>query len=403
MNMASSISLAARFLILCLLSSAGAIGAGLEVGSVSGTWSKDLRPVIKGTPLAYVYSGTYEIKGPLSTSLWFVDNNTIVVTFVTQVNVGTDPRLARREGENLPLRLQAIFLDSKTGAVETTREWPSESRNASIVATLEGKFVTQTGNELTLYGSNLEKLRSLMLSPSPSQFEWYATSSFTGKSLLLRLGHKEPEQSLFSWVWIKTENLQTVHSWEAQPEGSVSITDDAIALTTMCTSIGCDPTNIKVKKLSTDWTVIGLSYDRRIFFVNEDELFLPGDPSPNLTSKIPARLIHIDGQLAFSETEQSKASAWWNPPVRSSEGRRFVAPGLRVEGAHPILDVDGHTVLERLLIYDLLDRSPPYVLDVRGPKIKDLNERDFALSPDGSELAILDNETVRLFKLPPVQ
>lgn len=67
------------------------------------------------------------------------------------------------------------------------------------------------------------------------------------------------------------------------------------------------------------------------------------------------------------------------------------------------MDIDGHTVLRSLLVFDISSHRQPYVLDVKGPKIKDLRPNDFALSPDGSQLAVLNNETVYVFALPPIQ
>ena len=337
MSMALLTSSAARFLFLCLLNSAFATGTEMQLASVTAKWGADLRSAVGSTPLPYEYSGHYEIKDAPVTSLWFTDNDTIVATFVTHKDEAGNPKLYGREGKSLPLRLRAVFLDSASGKITATREWPSESRHAGIVATLGGKFVTQTGNELMLYSSDLEKLKTLSLPPSPSQFEWYAIPSSTGKNILLTIGH---EEWMSSWKWVETDNLELAHSWEAQPVGTVSITDDKIALSTLCADFGCEqPPKLEIRGLATDWSIIGPGRNGYIFFVNEDELFLPGDPRPDVKPSIPARLIRTNGQTIFTETELSGGSEWWNPPVRSSEGKRFVAPGLHFEGAHAALDI----------------------------------------------------------------
>jgi hypothetical protein len=400
--MASLILLVGRFLFLCSLSSASAILAGAQSGSITSTWVTDLRAIVKNKPLPYVYAGTYEIKGALATSLWFTNDQTLIATFVTREGEDGNPKLSGRKGESLPLRLQAVFLDSVSGKVTASRKWPSDSRNASVIATLHGKFVTQTGNELTLYNSNLEEIKSINLPPSSSQFEWHATPSSTGENILLRMG-QESKQSLFSWMWIKTQTLDVVHSWEAQPEGYVSITDDRLALNTVCTHIGCDPSKLEITTLSTGSTIEEPSESRTIYWVNDDEIFMPGDPRSEINPHMPARLIRAGGEILYTETQLSGGSKWWSPPIRSSEGKRFVVPGLIIIGAHPSVDISGHTEFRSVLVYDLPSHGQPYVLEVKGANIKDLRPNNIALSPDGSQLAILSNTIVRVFQLPPMK
>jgi len=69
----------------------------------------------------------------------------------------------------------------------------------------------------------------------------------------------------------------------------------------------------------------------------------------------------------------------------------------------PALDLGGHDVLKKLVLYDAPFRGPSYVLDLKGPKINDLTT--LAISPDGSRIAILNVEklTLELVELPPLQ
>jgi hypothetical protein len=117
---------------------------------VTAKWRVDIRPAIGGTPLPVVWGRVQEFKGPPKTSLWFTDNNTLIATFVTREGKG-NPKVSRRDAsdETLPLRLRAVFLDAATGRITDTTDWPSQSRDAAIVATHDGKLVAQTGDELT--------------------------------------------------------------------------------------------------------------------------------------------------------------------------------------------------------------------------------------------------------------
>ena len=77
------------------------------------------------------------------------------------------------------MRLRAIFLDADTGKIAAALAWPTESRIAGIVTTYEGKFVAQTGNDLTLYHESREKVtkRSGRLSADSGRFMSMSTQS----------------------------------------------------------------------------------------------------------------------------------------------------------------------------------------------------------------------------------
>jgi hypothetical protein len=71
-----------------------------------------------------------------------------------------------------------------------------------------------------------------------------------------------------------------------------------------------------------------------------------------------------------------------------------------VKGASATLDIGGHSVLSQFLIFDVSPQIRMQALDVKGAKIQD--DIDFAISPDGSKIAILSNEFVQVFQLPGV-
>src|SRR5277367_2161533 len=78
----------------------------------------DLRPKVGSVPLGLVVGRDHEAQLHAYTSLRFLDNTTIAVTFVIHQQ-GVDPKLSRHGApdENLPLRLRAVFLDAITGKV----------------------------------------------------------------------------------------------------------------------------------------------------------------------------------------------------------------------------------------------------------------------------------------------
>jgi hypothetical protein len=87
--------------------------------------------------------------------------------------------------------------------------------------------------------------------------------------------------------------------------------------------------------------------------------------------------------------------------TRSAGGQRFIVTSSRLTGAISGLDAGGYAVLKKISVYDAPFHARNYTMDVMGPKIKGPMQR--ALSPDGSLLAILDNESVYVFQLPPLK
>jgi hypothetical protein len=173
--MALLISSAVLFLLAHFLTSAGVNSpqrrpAEPKRETLTPEWSTNIRVVIGALPVGGGNVHEYEYK--TKASLWFTDNRTVVATFVTREG-GDKPRLSRRgvSDESLPLRLRAVLLDATSGKVKATTDWPAESRSARIVAARDGKFVTQTGNELTLYPSDLKELKKLRLPPT-EEFGW---------------------------------------------------------------------------------------------------------------------------------------------------------------------------------------------------------------------------------------
>jgi hypothetical protein len=282
-----------------------------------------------------------------------------------------------------------VFLDAATGKVMATPDWPTVSTDASIIAVHDGKFVTLAGNELALYGPDRKVLKKLKLTSLTERY-WQASPSPTGKNILIfpainRAG---------SWLWLETDTLQVVHSWEDTNQGEVAIADNKMVMIQYCYrygDTGCKP-HIKVRGIDTDWISIAPGDNQyHPQFVNEDAFLLSGEPD---------RLMQANGKVIF--IEDGARGCWvWPMAFPTGDGQRFAFPDCALKGAVPALDIGGHAVLKKILVYDAPFHARSYTLDYKGPPIKDPTH--FALSPDGSQIAILNDESVEVLRLPPLQ
>jgi hypothetical protein len=386
------ISSAVLFLLAHLIRSP--VGSTAEVAAnqtIAARWTSDLRPAIGGEPLGLVLGRKREWQGKPKTSLWFLDDGTVVATYVTREE--SHPVLSGRGGSdpNEPLRLRAIFLDADTGKIKSTQAWPSESRLARIVAANEGKFVTQRGTTLTLHSSDGKELNTLSLPPPPQNLNgWNAHPSPTGKSILFEDSDWRTI-SPKSWILVSADDLKVVRSWKVEQTGPVGISDSTIAMTAcMFPEYHCEP-NLKIRGLATDWKIIApmeKSGWRVPGFVTDDTFFLSGTPW---------KLLQSDGEVILSED----APFGGGGPVSSSGEQRFILPFFKSKGGFAALDIGAHGELTAISVYDAPFRERSYLLKVKGPKIRESVQ--LALSPDGSKLAILDGETVYVFPLPPLK
>lgn len=375
--------------------------------TVDPEWRIGIQGAIGNHPVGVIWGRARESEGKPTTSLWFISNNVIIATFVTQATE-KQPKLSRRNSQDNTslLRLRAVLLDAITGKIVSTTDWPTESRHSLIVAAHEGTFVTQRGNELTLYDSNLQNLRTTKLPPLDSG-DWYAHTSPTGKSVLFY----SQELRKGRLVWLETEALKILGSWDYGLGGFLTVSDEKLA-TVSCffgaqltkedgvyvplrSSADRCESKLMMRGISTGWETVAPDEPQvYLQFINDDTLFMSGT--------LERRLIRTDGTVLFEEKNEPRLGwgfgCWGARGVPSADGRRLVIPSCEIKGASLGLDEGGHEALKRIAVYDVKPQVSSYILDVRGPKIKD--EMYFAVSPDGSRIAVLNNGFVEVFSLP---
>jgi hypothetical protein len=119
--------------------------------------------------------------------------------------------------------------------------------------------------------------------------------------------------------------------------------------------------------------------------MDEDTLFLSGHPW---------KLLQTNGKVILTENSPFEGDM----AISSAGGQRFVIPFFKSKGGVAALDIGAHGELKTISIYDAPFHERSYRLEVKGLKIKE--QAQLALSPDGSKLAILYDESAYVFQLP---
>lgn len=328
--MALRISVSPVFLAVCFLSSGMAVsrpGASItpQRGAIKAIWHEDLRSAVGSVPLGIIFGEESVSRLPYVT-LRFVNNDTVVATFVIREGAGT-PALSHRDMSNaaLPLRLRGIFLTTSNGKVKDVTDWPTQSRYSGIVAAYDGKFIVQAGDLLTLYTSDLRAQKTLRLPPlrDDEYKDWKPYTAPTGRRILFLQNTTDAN----CWIWVNAETLKVERSWEEPQTGWVAITDNRIAMIKCTWGYKCKRAVI-IKELEGEWTAVAPSGedDSGLQFANDKMLFISG---------AHARLVGTSGDEIFEVTDPKTERV--PNAVAAASASRIVFPGFRGEGGSALL------------------------------------------------------------------
>jgi hypothetical protein len=182
-------------------------------------------------------------------------------------------------------------------------------------------------------------------------------------------------------VWVETDTLQVVRSWEEIQSGWVGISDNQMAMTRCVWFYDCEP-SVEIRTPDKGWKTIA-SADRhnmpRPQFVSDDEVVLLG-------RKIV--VLRTNGEAVRNEDTPFEG-CWWGGVYPAARGHRFAIPSCKAKGGSSFLDLGGREELTKIFVYDAPFQDQPYALDLKGADVKEVSL--IALSPDGKWAAYVDH------------
>jgi len=330
----------------------------------------------------------------------FSANDTVVVTFVTREAPAGLPRRGET-APTLPFRLHALFVDTKSGQLRTAREWPTASYDSRVVPGTNGRFIVFTPDKLMLYSPQMELVKELDISLSQRAIvgSWRPYVSPGGKAIVIRYTPKLDERSA-ECEWVSTEDLTVLHRWTAKGSRGVfdNISDEVL--------VGGSAMGIRIREPVAPWREIcwapqcASGMDPQ--FINNDVLFT----QQYGVEPYQIILIRTDGTVLFihdfapSEVPRYGESPGNLYPARpSADGRRFALPIGKVYGGSALLDIGAKFRLKQVMVFDLANKG--WIARVEAKPLRVISLRGLALSPDGSQLAFIDQDGVLwLFRIP---
>ena len=350
-------------------------------------WSLDLRSLGYQQPLRRNHEAHDFVRAE---PLWFLRDSVLVFTYITSEVI---PALQHRDDPNrvLPFKLHAIFLDSLTGKVLRTHDWYVESQSAGIVSRDDGTFLLFTASRLSLYSSDLELLKELLL-PLRSEVGDLSRmfSSPNGRSVLLDYNNRKEH----TYKWINTDNMQLVDLTLNRFLVATSISSQE-----MVNSWAGSPPLVdvlEIRKPDGPWRTIC----RAAFGCGGIPRFTDSNELLALTGRSEFKIIRTDGKEMFRQEFPYgiEGVGTFPPASQLSGGGRFAVTIFTQKGGAPSLDIWGRSVPLRVMVLDTSNFRWDYVLDCKKHRIRQIS--GLALSRGGSLLALTTNGIVQLYSLP---
>lgn len=331
--------------------------------------------------------------GPLS----FCEKNKAVVTFVTRAMPGGVVHRGEADSLLLPLRLHALFVDTRTGRLRTTREWPTDSDRSRVTPAPGGGFVVVTPEQLTLYSAEMMPLKEVPLSigREAELVSFRPEASPGSKYLLIKYEQSGSGQEVYRLV--KLKDLQVTAPWGEYFGGRVGAVSDSGIVTATSAAQGSTigkPGNPKASPCPPSYRncLSGV-------FVSDSDIF--GVESPHGSD--PARrefsihLVDTKGRVIFDqELPHGQVIQPFYPAVG---GQRFAIAIYQGRGGSQFFDIAPRFLLDRIMVYDLPSRRWIYTLDGKSQGIKSVSAT--ALSADGSLLGLIDQGGIlQVYRLP---
>ncbi len=337
--------------------------------------------------------------------LVFVSDQELLAYGVYRENEGFSSR--REPALTNPFILHAWLVDSHSGDIEDQKEWGTHVHDSAVHATSDGVLV-KTGGIVKLYSRDFKQVRDLSLPPDAAS-STAASVSWSGKTIMIdqrppRMGNAFHDRLDV----LDTQPLSDRYSWDQSPpfgpsDNAYSISDKGIVA---ATSFGRDINYMQFG--SSQWHLI---------FKDPGRTCIAGSPTL-VTNDLIAILCR---ELTVLTTEGESYSIPKNID-RNSDG------GTGTGGCRPYAFRAGNTVSSgapviaftlplfkekkfllreaelclvglEIIAFDLNLRKQVFKLNITPPPT---DAYDFALSPDGSKLAILADRAVSLYAIPNV-
>lgn len=389
----------APFVTACFLTDVPAQSASETL--IRPTFVIRTAPLIHGRAVEW-QSGSDQGNYSQPPEVHFLDDDRLLLSFVahTQAAVLTPKNTGAGE-----YQLDGVVVSAATGKTLAEAHWPAYSRYSEVAAVSNAGFVELSADKLALIRPDLAIVKTASI-PPPLPYKqnpdlepvYIPSASHDGKRLLLWTDFRAPGP----WLWFDTGDLQLLSEVESVPSrvdvfvsdrrlwAWISRTGRTITRSPSGSWRSFDPLASQGMAITCVATV-----GRDFVLCGQTGMVGPNLPIAD------AMIVSADGKRHWPAVNLSGGGRPMEATTARDNKRFVILCGMQAGGIG-WLDIDNHTGLRGLLIYDAPFGPQARSLLVRGSKAKNIYCQD--LSPNGRHLALLgDNGVLEIYDLPAVE
>jgi len=321
----------------------------------------------------------------------------VIVTYLTREAPTSLTRRNEPQG-SLPYCLHALFVDAKTGQLRARQEWATASHRSGVIAVPRSNFAVLTPDTLTVFSPDLRPFRKLdlFLSRRARDGDWAVRLSPDVKTMLIMHAERDDQ---YCFEWLDLDELRLLSSWtESGRENIWKGTEDIVIKGGQLGSVYDHEmashlqTGFLIRELDGPWRFV--RYKRPVSgsfrLVRPDVLLGLSSASEFGERKQRMSLVRTDGEVFFEQEFPEREGL--SSRALSANGRRFAATLVKSKGGSAVLDIPARYILESVVVFDLISCRWLYKVDAKGQNLKSVSA--LALSPDGSLLALIDQDGI---------
>ena len=308
------------------------------------------------------------------------DDSKTRATFVDRNTIAVYQSHCENEGMSETRQISAFFLDSETGRLTSQKTWPTTKRKwlnerwdtQARIFTVSAGFLVHSKNSLDLYSA--EGLKAKL--PLAEDYSWAVTIPPLGQTIHLQQIYVDNQAD---GLWLSAGNLEKIRS-QHELAGITSASNSAVVeRLAHCLQLQ------KIGEPARDFVCSGPSHLGYPVFLNDSEILS----------------VYSSGFAIFTTSGEQLWSREGN------KGHSIGSHGVSLNGNRFGILVRGKVVFDGLkasrhqwaiLVYDRIKRSQIFQ-SVSG-RSNEQEQVEFAISPNGSRLAVVVDDSIRIYKIP---
>lgn len=308
----------------------------------------------------------------------FLDNDRLIVHEVDRTG-----ELSSRTAldASSAFRLHVSILEASSGRAVSNKDWDTRAHNTSIRVTKDGVLV-RTGQLVRFYSKDFVDLQQVAL-PQPDPHDtWIVSVSATGKTVMLN--HYDLKESHFEVRDGST--FKQLKAWSEAPlRHPYSISDVGIA------TADSHQKHIVLSEFGSGrWVPLGKGFACVSSPTLVTERVLANAACKELS------IVTTEGDVLMTDHSEEHESFSGEKIAVAQSGAVLASSLIQGKGGG-FFDRDVHRTKTHVAVYDLTLKKRVLTVDV-SPLPG--GNYDFALSPDGSKLAILNDREVSVYTVP---